>query len=41
MSDPNPIWLTREAWNRFALDEWMEVEEQIIEEKRGAISGSW
>ncbi|MDX5412782.1 MAG: hypothetical protein LPK02_07020 [Rhodobacterales bacterium] len=36
-----PLYLTHEAWNRFALDEWQQIEESILEEKRGDISGSW
>lgn len=41
MIEMEPVFLKHEAWNRFALDEWQEIEERIIEEKRGAISGSW
>lgn len=37
----NPVVLTREAWERFALDEWQEVEEEIMRKKRGDVYGSW
>lgn len=36
-----PVYLKHVAWNRFALDEWQEIEEKIMDEKRGSISGSW
>ena len=36
-----PIRLTHEAWNRFALDEWQEVEEAVMQKKRGPLAGSW
>lgn len=36
-----PVFLNHQAWNCFALDEWQEIEEKILEEKRGEISGSW
>lgn len=39
--DTQPIFLTHEAWKRFALDEWQEIDERVMEEKRGEISGSW
>lgn len=41
MVDPKPLFLTHEAWNRFSLDEWQEIEERIMDEKRGPVAGSW
>ena len=38
---PAPVWLTFEAWKRFALDEWLEIEDREIDKKRSDISGSW
>lgn len=41
MLDMNPVYLTPQAWRRYALDEWEEVEETILEKERGNESGSW
>lgn len=41
MVDLNPVHLTKEAWDRYALDEWEEIEEEILEQERGDDSGSW
>ena len=41
MLELNSIHLTKEAWSRYALDEWEEIEEEILEQERGDDSGSW
>lgn len=41
MLELNPVHLTKEAWRRYSLDEWEEIEEEILEKERGDDSGSW
>ena len=41
MLDLNPIHLTKEGWERYSLEEWDEIEEEILEQERGDDSGSW
>jgi len=35
------VHLTKEAWLRFEIKEWSDVEEKELEAKRGEESGSW
>tara|TARA_R110000851_G_scaffold59347_11_gene137444 strand:+ start:29030 stop:29341 length:312 start_codon:yes stop_codon:yes gene_type:complete len=39
--DNNSVYLSREAWNKYSLSEWDDVEEEAIEKLRSEESGSW
>ncbi len=41
MLDLNPVHMTAEAWSKYSLDEWAEVQEEAVEKERGDESGSW
>lgn len=37
----SPVYLTKEAWAKFALDEWEQIEEEALKKVRGPQGGSW
>jgi len=39
--DPEPVYLTKEAWEKFSMAEWDYVDEQNREQERSNESGSW
>lgn len=41
IAEPQPLFLSHEAWERYSLKDWNELEEAELKSKRGPLAGSW